>query len=245
MAPDRRASPADEDARSPTDYQEHQAPRGPYRLYTREYPGVEPPVVLLLFEWPLAAAETGGMAAVAGGVRAFQAAQTGGPMPLEPTAAEAAAVAGAARNLFRREGEYWTVAFEDAVVRLRDAKGLRHLARPQAFDGMPDVPGSGPDAATRGPGLVDPLTGRELEVLAMLAAGAPNRAIAKKLFVTVFTVKKHVSHILGKLDVTNRTEAVARAWELGLIPCADPDGTAVPSAGREDSTRQVHLWLTP
>jgi ATP/maltotriose-dependent transcriptional regulator MalT len=166
-------------------------------------------------------------------------------MPLEPTAAEAAAVAGAARNLFRREGEYWTVAFEDAVVRLRDAKGLRHLARPQAFDGMPDVPGSGPDAATRGPGLVDPLTGRELEVLAMLAAGAPNRAIAKKLFVTVFTVKKHVSHILGKLDVTNRTEAVARGWELGLIPCADPDGTAVPSAGREDSTRQVHLWLTP
>src|SRR5215510_6148895 len=114
MAPDRRASPADEDARSPTDYQEHQAPRGPCLLYTREYPGVEPTLVLLLFEWPLAA--TGGMAAVAGGVRAFQAAQTGGPMPLEPTAAEAAAVAGGARNLFRREGEYWTLAFEGAVV---------------------------------------------------------------------------------------------------------------------------------
>jgi len=205
---------------------------------------VEPTLVLLLFEWPLAAAETGGMAAVAGGVRAFQAAQTGGPMPLEPTAAEAA-VAGDARNLFRREGEYWTVAFEGAAVRLRDANGLRHLARLQAFDGMPDVPGSGPDAATRVPGLVDPLTDRELEVVAMLAAGAPDRAIAKELFVTVFTVKKHVSHILGKLGVTNRTEAVARAWELGLIPCADSDGTAVPSAGSEDSTRQVHLWLTP
>ncbi|HKA95891.1 MAG TPA: response regulator transcription factor [Streptosporangiaceae bacterium] len=218
MAPDRRASSADEAARSPTAYQEHQALRGPYRLYTREYPGVEPTLVLLLFEWPLAAAETGGMAAVTGGIRAFQAAQTAGPMPLEPTAAEAAAVAVTARNLFRREGEYWTVAFQGAVVRLRDAKGLRQLARvTEAFEGKPGVPGSGPDAATGVPGLVDPLTGRELQVLAMLAAGSPNRAIAKELFVTIFTVKKHVSHIFGKLGVANRTEAVARARDLGLI----------------------------
>jgi LuxR family maltose regulon positive regulatory protein len=96
---------------------------------------------------------------------------------------------------------------------------LRQLARvTEAFDRKPDEPGSGPDAATRVPGLVDPLTGRELEVLAMLAAGTPNQAIAKELFVTIFTVKKHVSHIFGKLGVTNRTEAVARARELGLIP---------------------------
>jgi LuxR family maltose regulon positive regulatory protein len=96
---------------------------------------------------------------------------------------------------------------------------FRHLARLlQAFDGKPAVPGSGADAATRAPGLIDPLTGRELQVLAMLAAGTPNQAIAKELFVTVFTVKKHVSHILGKLGAANRTEAVARARELGLIP---------------------------
>jgi hypothetical protein len=125
MAPDRRASPADEAARSPSDYQEHQVPRGPYRLYAREYPGVEPTLVLLLLEWALAAAETGGMAAVAGEIWALQAARAGGPMPAEPTAAEAEA----SRNLFRREGEYWTVAYDGAVVRLRDAKGLRHLAR--------------------------------------------------------------------------------------------------------------------
>jgi LuxR family transcriptional regulator, maltose regulon positive regulatory protein len=68
------------------------------------------------------------------------------------------------------------------------------------------------------PGLIDPLTGRELQVLAMLAAGTPNQAIAKELFVTVFTVKKHVSQILGKLGAANRTEAVARARELGFIP---------------------------
>ena len=52
----------------------------------------------------------------------------------------------------------------------------------------------------------------------MLAAGEPNQAIAGELFVTLFTVKKHVSHILGKLGAANRTEAVARARDLGLIP---------------------------
>jgi LuxR family transcriptional regulator, maltose regulon positive regulatory protein len=96
---------------------------------------------------------------------------------------------------------------------------LRQLARvTEAFDGKPATPGSRPDAAAGVPGLIDPLTGRELQVLAMLAAGEPNQAIAKELFVTVFTVKKHVSHLLGKLGAANRTEAVARARELGLIP---------------------------
>ena len=67
-------------------------------------------------------------------------------------------------------------------------------------------------------GLVEQLTGRELEVIGMLAAGRPNQAIASELVVTVDTVKKHVSHVLGKLGAVNRTEAVARARELGLIP---------------------------
>ena len=68
------------------------------------------------------------------------------------------------------------------------------------------------------PGIVDPLTSRELEVLRMLAAGRPNQAIAGELVVTLDTVKKHVSHVLGKLGAANRTEAVARARELSLIP---------------------------
>jgi ATP/maltotriose-dependent transcriptional regulator MalT len=67
-------------------------------------------------------------------------------------------------------------------------------------------------------GLVEQLTSRELEVMAMLAAGKPNQAIARELVVTVDTVKKHVSHVLGKLGAENRTEAVARARALGLIP---------------------------
>ena len=93
------------------------------------------------------------------------------------------------------------------------------LARLQrAFGAEPAAP-PGPGRGTVAvPGLVDPLTGRELEVLGMLAAGKSNQAIAAEFVVTLDTVKKHVSHVLGKLGAANRTEAVARARELGLIP---------------------------
>jgi LuxR family maltose regulon positive regulatory protein len=82
-------------------------------------------------------------------------------------------------------------------------------------DTVPDV---GRSRVTEVPGLVEQLTSRELEVLTMLAAGRSNQAIASQLVVTLDTVKKHVSHVLGKLGAANRTEAVARARELGLIP---------------------------
>ena len=79
--------------------------------------------------------------------------------------------------------------------------------------------GPGRPARDPGPsGIVDPLTSRELEVLEMLAAGRSNQAIARELVVTLNTVKKHVGHVLGKLGAANRTEAVARARELSLIP---------------------------
>jgi LuxR family transcriptional regulator, maltose regulon positive regulatory protein len=67
-------------------------------------------------------------------------------------------------------------------------------------------------------GLVEPLSARELEVLRLLAEGATNRAIAKQLVVSLDTVKRHVSNLFGKLEVANRTQAVARARELGLLP---------------------------
>jgi LuxR family transcriptional regulator, maltose regulon positive regulatory protein len=67
-------------------------------------------------------------------------------------------------------------------------------------------------------GLVEPLTERELEVLGLLADGTPNRAIADELVVTLDTVKRHVSHLFSKLEVANRTQAVARARALGLLP---------------------------
>ena len=92
------------------------------------------------------------------------------------------------------------------------------LARLQRALGAQDIaPGAGRGSVTAVPGLVDPLTSRELEVLEMLAAGRSNQAIASQLVVTLNTVKKHVSHVLGKLGAANRTEAVTRARELGLI----------------------------
>ena len=67
------------------------------------------------------------------------------------------------------------------------------------------------------PGMVQPLSTREHEVLTLLAAGHPNREIAEKLFITVDTVKRHISHVFDKLGVGNRTQAVARARDLGLL----------------------------
>ena len=58
---------------------------------------------------------------------------------------------------------------------------------------------------------------RELEVLAPLAAGESNRQIARELFVALSAVKTHIKNIYGKLDVRNRTQALARARELGLL----------------------------
>ena len=87
----------------------------------------------------------------------------------------------------------------------------------QAFGQQQAVPGSRPRTATV-PGLVEQLTARELEILWLVAAGTPNQAIAEQLVVTLDTVKKHITHLLAKLGAANRTEAVARARELGLIP---------------------------
>jgi LuxR family transcriptional regulator, maltose regulon positive regulatory protein len=82
--------------------------------------------------------------------------------------------------------------------------------------GVPVAVRRGQDGAG-GVGLLAPLSGRELEVLGLLAAGKPNQAIAEELVVTAETVKSHVGHILDKLGAANRTQAVARARELGLL----------------------------
>ena len=65
--------------------------------------------------------------------------------------------------------------------------------------------------------LNDPLTTRETEVLALLAAGAGNKKIAAQLRISEHTAKFHVSSILSKLGATTRTEAVSRGYRLGLI----------------------------
>jgi DNA-binding NarL/FixJ family response regulator len=59
---------------------------------------------------------------------------------------------------------------------------------------------------------------REFEVLELIAAGLSNQEIADRLFVSTSTVKTHVSKVLAKLDANRRTEAIARAKEMRIIP---------------------------
>ena len=65
--------------------------------------------------------------------------------------------------------------------------------------------------------LIDPLSERELEVLQLMATGATNQQIADTLIIAKSTAKKHVSNIIGKLGVANRTQAIAFAREINLI----------------------------
>src|SRR5437879_197709 len=79
---------------------------------------------------------------------------------------------------------------------------------------MPDQPvrrGSADDDQA------EPLTERELEVLALVVEGASNQEIARKLVVSLATVKTHINHIFGKLGAESRVQVVARARALGLV----------------------------
>jgi DNA-binding NarL/FixJ family response regulator len=64
---------------------------------------------------------------------------------------------------------------------------------------------------------LSPLTEREREILALLARGASNREISETLYIAGGTVKNHLSNILGKLGVRDRTQAALKARELGLL----------------------------
>jgi DNA-binding CsgD family transcriptional regulator len=62
-----------------------------------------------------------------------------------------------------------------------------------------------------------PLSTRELEVLALLAEGASNKEIARRLGISVHTAKFHVGSLLDKLDAVGRTDAVAHAARRGVL----------------------------
>lgn len=72
-------------------------------------------------------------------------------------------------------------------------------------------------AATNVEVLPEPLSEREIELLRLIASGSNNKEIAEVLFITEGTVKNHITHILGKLSVRDRTQAALKAKELGLI----------------------------
>ena len=74
-----------------------------------------------------------------------------------------------------------------------------------------------PAEPTASPSLPDPLTLREAEVLSCLVSGKTNREIARELYLSLSTVKRHLEHILLKLKVSDRTQAAVKAIELGLV----------------------------
>ena len=94
----------------------------------------------------------------------------------------------------------------DYVQKLLDAFAVQANGTPPSF-GLRSVPSS----------LVEPLSERELEVLRLVAEGLSNREIAERLVVAIGTVKVHIHNICGKLDAQNRTQAILRAQQLGLL----------------------------
>ena len=112
-----------------------------------------------------------------------------------------------------------------------EGRPMAHLLSEAAALGMmPDYTGKllaacedeeheGEDTSYRPPAqpLIEPLSQRELEVLHLMAQGLSNQEMSERLFLALDTVKGHNRKIFGKLQVQRRTEAVARARELGLL----------------------------
>jgi len=109
------------------------------------------------------------------------------------------------------------VAVDGLVARaVTSADLVRAVARVMAGERYIDpglISGDAPDEAFEPMAL----TGREREVLGLLAAGSSNREIAAALFVSLPTVKTHLAHIYDKLEARNRNEALGRAMTLGLL----------------------------
>jgi LuxR family maltose regulon positive regulatory protein len=81
----------------------------------------------------------------------------------------------------------------------------------------PDLPPALPEGHRDGEPLIEPLSQRELKILQLIAQGLSNREISERLFLALSTIKGHNRNIFDKLQVQSRTEAVARARELGLL----------------------------
>ena len=89
-----------------------------------------------------------------------------------------------------------------AAMAVEEAQPGADAVRPTSLAGQP---------------LIEPLSEREMDVLRLIAQGLPNQEIGERLFLALDTVKGHNRRIFDKLQVQRRTEAVARARELGLL----------------------------
>ena len=106
---------------------------------------------------------------------------------------------------------------EDLVTAVRIAASGDSLVLPEAMRTMVERFATSGEAATRMRADIDRLTGREQEVLRLVAQGLSNTEIADELYVSRETVKSHVTSVLTKLGVRDRTQAVIAAYESGFI----------------------------
>ncbi|KDN87004.1 response regulator [Kitasatospora cheerisanensis] len=104
------------------------------------------------------------------------------------------------------------VAAGDALLSPAATRAMidRFLARP------------GPAADPAAAGRLDVLTAREREVMALAATGLANEEIAERFFVSPFTVRTHIHRAMAKLDVRDRAQLVALAYQCGLVPPGPP-----------------------
>ena len=102
---------------------------------------------------------------------------------------------------------------DQLAARLADVAGLRLAQAGEKADCVLVSPQAVADPVERTAGL----TPREIEVLNLMAEGASNKTIARRLEISVHTVKFHVGSLLDKLDAAGRTDAVAQAARIGVI----------------------------
>jgi len=122
------------------------------------------------------------------------------------------------QRVFLDEGESmhtilreWLATAEDSTLKIYAQQLLLQ------FVSQPKQPTSAPGKVPSAGDLIEPLSAREIEVLTLIADGKTNKEIAQELIVSPGTIKAHTSSIYRKLDVANRTEAVARARQLSIL----------------------------
>jgi LuxR family maltose regulon positive regulatory protein len=153
--------------------------------------------------------------------------QAGGDTDQALAALERALTLAAPRGLlqvFVNEGPPMAALLYQAATRgiMPDYAGQLLAAFP-AVDASPVAPPKVSTSQIRvqpavGSVIIEPLSEREIEVLELVAEGLTNQQVASRLFLSLHTIKAHTRNIYGKLGVHSRTEAVARARALGVLP---------------------------
>ncbi|MDM7861854.1 response regulator transcription factor [Alteromonas sp. ASW11-36] len=109
------------------------------------------------------------------------------------------------------------VSLETLVAAVNDVASGKTFIQPAITERLLTGIANNPPADIEEQSLIEPLSNKEQEILRLMAAGCSNREIAVSMFKSEGTIKNQVSSILGKLGVRDRTRAVLKSIELGLI----------------------------